>query len=97
MCCSPTCKIDLNDPDSLNSGAHGKLLGDDVKLECVDGQYNIVVLTDECHEVKVVHVKTKKVGYLIGHHGRTIKGFENSSGAKIDILVANSMSDETPV
>ena len=62
---------------------------------------NIAVTTccdsDECHEVKVVHVKTKKVGYLIGHHGRTIKGFENSSGAKIDILVANSMSDETPV
>jgi len=52
---------------------------------------------DICQEVRVLHVKTKKVGYLVGHHGRTIKGFEASSGTKIDILVANSISQETPV
>lgn len=52
---------------------------------------------DDCPEVSVVYVKTRKVGYLIGHHGRTIWGFENSSGAKIDILLPNSIDDETPV
>ena len=55
------------------------------------------LIPDICHEVRVLHVKTKKVGYLVGHHGRTIKGFEASSGTKIDILVANSISQETPV
>ena len=39
---------------------------------------------------KVVYVKTKKVGYLIGTNGRTIWGFENNSGAKIDIMKPNS-------
>merc|ERR1719295_2211628 len=52
---------------------------------------------DICQEVRVLHVKTKKVGCLVGHHGRTIKGFEASSGTKIDILVTNSISQETPV
>jgi hypothetical protein len=46
---------------------------------------------------KVIHVKTKKVGYLIGTAGRTIWGFESNSGAKIDIMNPNSKDDETPV
>lgn len=46
---------------------------------------------------KVIYVKTKKVGYLIGTAGRTIQGFELNSGAKIDIMKPNSSADETPV
>ena len=46
---------------------------------------------------KVVFVRTKKVGYLIGTAGRTIRGFENNSGAKIDIMNPNSRNQETPV
>ena len=38
-----------------------------------------------------------KVGYLIGHYGRTIWGFERTTGAKIDILRPNSHDYETPV
>jgi hypothetical protein len=38
----------------------------------------------------VIHVPTFKVGYLIGHCGRTIWGFEKTTGAKIDILKPNS-------
>ena len=37
------------------------------------------------------------IGYLIGYHGRTIRGFETNSGAKIDILSPKSSNDETPV
>ena len=36
-------------------------------------------------------------GYLIGTAGRTIRGFENNSGAKIDILTPNSCNNETPI
>ena len=46
---------------------------------------------------KVIHIRTKKVGYLIGTAGRTIRGFENNSGAKIDIMTPNSRNQETPV
>ena len=46
---------------------------------------------------KVIHIRTKKVGYLIGTAGRTIRGFENNSGAKIDIMSPNSTDQETPV
>ena len=34
---------------------------------------------------------------MIGTAGRTIRGFENNSGAKIDILTPNSSNNETPV
>ena len=44
----------------------------------------------EDYEEKVIYVRTKKVGYLIGTSGRTIRGFETNSGAKIDILKPNS-------
>ena len=46
---------------------------------------------------KVIHIRTKKVGYLIGTAGRTIRGFENNSGAKIDIMSPNSTDQETPI
>ena len=45
----------------------------------------------------IIHVPTKKVGYLIGKAGRTIFAFERHTGAKIDILAPNSKSPETPV
>jgi len=51
----------------------------------------------EDYEEKVIYVRTKKVGYLIGTSGRTIRGFETNSGAKIDILKPNSHSFETPI
>ena len=34
---------------------------------------------------------------MIGTSGRTIRGFESNSGAKIDILKPNSHADETPI
>ena len=46
---------------------------------------------------KVIYIRTKRVGYLIGTAGRTIRGFENNTGAKIDILTPNSCNNETPV
>ena len=46
---------------------------------------------------KVIHVRTRKVGYLIGTAGRTIRGFETNSGAKIDIMTPKSANQETPV
>ena len=46
---------------------------------------------------RIIFIQTRKVGYLIGHHGRTIWGFENETGAKIDILRPNSRDCETPV
>ena len=46
---------------------------------------------------EVIFIQTQKVGYLIGHYGRTISGFETASGAKIDILKPNSQDSETPV
>jgi len=49
------------------------------------------------YEEKTIYVRTKKVGYLIGTSGRTIRGFETNSGAKIDILKPNSCADETPI
>ena len=51
----------------------------------------------EDYEEKTIYVRTKKVGYLIGTAGRTIRGFETNSGAKIDILKPNSCADETPI
>jgi len=51
----------------------------------------------EDYEEKTIYVRTKKVGYLIGTSGRTIRGFETNSGAKIDILKPNSCADETPI
>ena len=93
---SPGCNCDLDDPDTyLTTGIHGKRM-------CffhlhISIHYVQPLIPDICQEVRVLHVKTKKVGYLVGHHGRTIKGFEASSGTKIDILVANSISQETPV
>jgi len=51
----------------------------------------------EDYEEKIIYVRTKKVGYLIGTSGRTIRGFETNSGAKIDILKPNSCADETPI
>ena len=41
--------------------------------------------------------KIRISGYLIGTAGRTIRGFENNTGAKIDILTPNSYNHETPV
>jgi len=49
------------------------------------------------YEEKTIYVRTRKVGYLIGTSGRTIRGFETNSGAKIDILKPNSCADETPI
>ncbi|TRY79788.1 hypothetical protein TCAL_17050 [Tigriopus californicus] len=49
------------------------------------------------HIEKVIHVPTRKVGYLIGYQGRTILGFERDTGAKINILAPNSRDSETPV
>ena len=46
---------------------------------------------------RVIFIQTQTVGYLIGHHGRTIWGFETSTGAKIDILRPKSRASETPV
>jgi len=46
---------------------------------------------------RTIFIQTHKVGYLIGHHGRTILGFENDTGAKIDILVPKSRVLETPI
>ena len=46
---------------------------------------------------KVIFVRTRKVGYLIGTAGRTIRGFETNSGAKIDIMTPKSANQETPV
>ena len=51
----------------------------------------------EDYEEKTIYVRTKKVGYLIGTSGRTIRGFETNSGAKIDILKPNSCANETPI
>ena len=47
--------------------------------------------------LKKVKKKITFPGYLIGTAGRTIRGFENNSGAKIDILTPNSCNNETPV
>ncbi len=65
-------------------------------------QNNSLLDEDELESVddyveKVIYVRTMKVGYLIGTSGRTIRGFESNSGAKIDILKPNSCADETPV
>eukprot|EP00095_Tigriopus_kingsejongensis_P001731 maker-scaffold514_size150699-snap-gene-0.27 protein:Tk01731 transcript:maker-scaffold514_size150699-snap-gene-0.27-mRNA-1 annotation:"far upstream element-binding protein 3 isoform x4" len=49
------------------------------------------------HVKRVIHVPTRKVGYLIGYQGRTILGFERDTGAKINILEPNSRDSETPV
>lgn len=54
-------------------------------------------LEDLDYVEKIIHVRTRKVGYLIGTAGRTIQGFETNSGAKIDILKPNSCADETPI
>ena len=51
----------------------------------------------EDYDEKIIFVRTRKVGYLIGTSGRTIRGFESNSGAKIDILKPNSDADETPI
>ena len=63
---------------------------------------NVLIDCDDLESVedfdeKIIYVRTKKVGYLIGTSGRTIRGFENNSGAKIDILKPNSAADETPI
>lgn len=54
-------------------------------------------LEDLDYVEKIIYVRTRKVGYLIGTAGRTIQGFETNSGAKIDILKPNSCADETPI
>jgi len=52
---------------------------------------------EESLDQKIIYVNTKRVGYLIGHHGRTIILFQQQSGAKIDIMTPNSRAKETPV
>ena len=64
-----------------------------LKIKIADAELESV----EDYVEKVVFVRTKKVGYLIGTAGRTIRGFENNSGAKIDIMTPNSRNQETPV
>lgn len=55
------------------------------------------ILMQPNHVEKIIHVPTRKVGYLIGYQGRTILGFERDTGAKINILAPNSRDSETPV
>lgn len=69
------------------------------KIETTDKELGLLETDSDDDEetFKIIHVCTRKVGYLVGHQGRTIWGFEKSSGAKIDILTPNSKDDETPV
>jgi len=63
-----------------------------------DDDWNNNALGEERGYVeRIIYIRTKRVGYLIGTAGRTIRGFENNSGAKIDILTPNSCNNETPV
>jgi len=78
-------KVKKDRDEDTNEHNNNALL-EDAELESV-----------EDYVEKVVFVRTKKVGYLIGTAGRTIRGFENNSGAKIDIMTPNSRNQETPV
>lgn len=65
---------------------------------CSEGASFVPTLSDEPPEIeRIIFIETCKVGYLIGHHGRTIYGFEHTTGAKIDIMAPNSKDSETPV
>jgi len=91
------CNIRPPEPPSNSSNGHSRKCSSCSADLSEPESYLHKGIHDSCPEVTVVYVKTRKVGYLIGHHGRTIWGFESSSGAKIDILAPNSIDDETPV
>ena len=51
----------------------------------------------ESSSERILFVPTRKVGYLVGYQGRTIRTFEEATGTKIDILKPRSAEEETPV